>query len=147
MKNYTELFEEFLDLIEFTLIKHKNTVLVLKYKDLDGNDVVDEHNGVWSLWDRQGANLGDIEQDRFDNASQIIDRLDAYIEDYIIRPIEEYLEFDGLGLPDHYVCWDDLFEKRHLVGRDILWEVDVLDMIISHADEINLEECYYEMED
>ena len=147
MNKYTKLFEEFLDLIEFTLVKHKNPVLVLEYKDLDGNDVVDEHNGVWSLHDRQGANLCDIEQDRFDNARQIIDRLDIYTNDYIIRAIEEYLEDDGIGLPDHYCCWEDLFEKRHLVGSDIAWDFDVLDMIINHADEISLNECYYEEEE
>lgn len=147
MKNYTELFEQFLDMIEFTLVKHKNPMLVLKYKNLDGNDMVEEHNGVWSLHDRQGANLGNIEQDRFDNARQIIDRLDIYTNDYIVRAIEEYLEFDGIGLPDHYCCWEDLLEKRHLVGSDIAWDFDVLDMIVNHADEINLEECYYEEEE
>lgn len=144
MKNYTELFEQFLDMIEFTLVKHKNPTLVLKYKDLDGNDVVEEHNGVWSLWDRQCANLGDIEQDRFDSARQIIDRLDTYTNDYIILAIEEYLEDDGIGLPENYIFWEDLLEKRHLVGSDMAWDFDVLDMIINHADEINLEECYYE---
>ena len=147
MKNYAKLFEEFLDLIEFTLVKHKNPVLVLEYKDGDGNDVVEEHNGAWSLHDRQGANLGDIEQDRFDNARQIIDRLDIYTNDYIIRAIEEYLEDDGIGLPEHYICWEDLLEKRHLVGSDIAWDFDVLDMIINHADEIELNECCYEEEE
>lgn len=147
MNKYTKLFEEFLDLTEFTLVKHKNPVLVLEYKDLDGNDVVEEHSGVWSLWDRQRANLGDIEQDRFDNARQILDRMDIYINDYIVGAIEEYLEFDGLGLPDHYICWEDLLEKRHLVGDDMAWDFDVLDMIINHADEIDLNECYYEEEE
>lgn len=128
MKNYTEIFGEFLDLIEFTLIKHQG-------------------ENAWSLWDRQGANLGNIEQDRFDNARQIIDRLDIYTNDYIIRAIEEYLEEDGIGLPEHYICWEDLLEKRHLVGSDIAWDFDVLDMIIHHADEIKLEECDYEEEE
>lgn len=44
---YETLFEEFMDLTEFTLIKYK-----------DG----------WGLHDRQGGNLGDIESDRFENA-------------------------------------------------------------------------------
>lgn len=147
MNKYTKLFEEFLDLIEFTLVKHTNPVLVLEHKDLDGNNIVEEHNGVWSLHDRQGANLGNIEQDRFDNARQIIDRLDIYTNDYIICAIEEYLEYDGIDLPQHYICWEDLLEKRHLVGNDIAWDFDVLDMIIHHADDIELNECYYEMED
>lgn len=131
MNKYTKLFEEFLDLIEFTPVKHKCC----------------DDAFCWSLIDRQGANLGDIMSFKFENAAGIIDNLDIYINDYIVRAIEEYLEDDGIGLPEHYICWEDLLEKRHLVGRDIEWDFDVLDMIVSHADEINLEECYYEMED
>ena len=44
---WEELFDELLDLIEFRLIKYP-----------DG----------WGLVDRQGANLGDIESDRFDSS-------------------------------------------------------------------------------
>ena len=155
MKNYTELFEEFFDLIEFALVKHKNPVLVLKYKDFDGNDVVEEHNGVWSLWDRQGANLGDIEQDRFDNASQIIDRLDIYINDYLYEALENELDayevdLDGRELPWGAETWlalrDDkeFYEKNKRYFDEHKWDLDVLDMIAYHADEINLEECYCE---
>lgn len=160
MKNYTELFEEFLDLIEFTLVKHKNPLLVLKYKDLDGNDVVEEHNGVWSLCDRQGANLGDIEQDRFDNASQIIDRLGTYINDYIFEDLENELDAYDIELDLHEIpCdaaeWLALInnEEFRKVRRNLRyieehkWEFDVLDMIAYHTDEINLEECYYEEEE
>ena len=131
MNKYTKLFEEFLDLIEFTLVKHKSSD--------------EEYNPwIWSLIDRQGANIGGIESFGFANAAEIFDNLDIYINDYIIRAIEEYLEDDGIGLPEHYCCWEDLLEKRHLVGSDIAWDFDVLDMITSHSDEINLEECYYE---
>lgn len=158
MKNYTELFEGFLDLIEFTLVKHKNPVLVLKYKDLDGNDVVEEHNGVWSLWDRQGANLGDIEQDRFDNASQIIDRLDIYINDYLCEDLENELDAYGVDLDGQELPWSAetwlalrndkaFYEKNKRYFDEHKWELDVFDMIAYHTDEINLEECYYEEEE
>ena len=64
MKNtYEKLFDEFLDLTEFRLLKHKD--------------------GTFSLEDQQCANLGDIEDDRFTSASEILDRMDIYIQDYI----------------------------------------------------------------
>ncbi len=139
MKNYTEIFEEFLDLIEFTLVKHQG-------------------DNAWSLWDRQGVNLGDIDQDRFDSASQIIDRLDIYINDYLYRDLEEELDayevdLDGRELPWSAETWlalrnDEVFygkNKRYFDEHK--WELDVFDMIVNHADEINLEECYYEEEE
>jgi hypothetical protein len=130
----------------------------VKYKDLDGNDVVEEHNGVWSLWDRQGANLGDIYQDRFDSASQIIERLDIYINDYLYRDLEEELDayevdLEGRELPWSAETWLTLRGDKVFYGKnkryfdEHKWEFDVLDMIAYHADEINLEECYYEEEE
>ena len=59
---YEKLFCSFLDLTEFSLIKYK-----------DG----------FGLEDRQGANLGDIEGDRFETAEQIFERMSIYIDDYI----------------------------------------------------------------
>lgn len=155
MNKYTKLFAEFLDLTEFTLVKHKNPVLILKYKDLDGNDVVEEHNGVWSLYDRQGADLGNIEQDRFDNARQILDRLDIYINDYLYEALENELDayevdLDGRELPWGAETWlalrnDNVFyEKNKRYFEEHKWDFDVLDMIAYHADEIDLNECYYE---
>jgi hypothetical protein len=140
------------------LVKHKNPVLVLQYKDLDGNEVVEEHNGVWSLYDRQGANLGDINEDRFDNAGQIIERLDIYINDYFYADLEDELDayevdLEGRELPRCAETWlalrDDrgFYEKNQRYFDEHKWEFDVLDMIAYHADEINLEECYYENED
>ena len=160
MKNYTELFEDFLDLIEFTLVKHKNPSLVLQYKDIDGKDVVEERNGVWSVWDRQGANLGDIDKERFEHATQIIGRFDIYINDYIYRALEEELDAYDVELDVHEIPWgaeewlelinsDDFRKERRNLRyiEEHKWEFDVLDMIAYHTDEINLEECFYEEEE
>lgn len=158
MKNYTELFEGFLDLIEFTLVKHANPVLVLKYKDLDDNEVIEKHVGTWSLYDRQGANLGDINEDRFDNVMQIIDRLDIYINDYFYADLEDELEayevdLEGRELPWSAETWlalrddNEFYEKNKHYFDVHKWEFDVLDMIAYHINEINLEECYYEEEE
>ena len=134
MKNkYEKLFDEFLDLTEFILVRHQN----------DYNKYTDEY-GHWSLIDSQGANLGDIESDRFKNARDILDRMDIYIHDYIIEDLEDCLDEAGY---DYYTgnyqglieyCRDKLSENK--------WDLDVLDMICNHFDEISLENCTYEEE-
>ena len=48
------LFDQFLNTIEFRLVKYP-----------DG----------WGLVDKQGANLGEIESDRFDGAAMILDQI------------------------------------------------------------------------
>ena len=128
---YEKLFDEFLDLTEFRLVRHQN----------DYDEYSDEY-GHWSLIDSQGANLGDIECDRFDNAAQILDRMDIYIHDYIVEDVEDCLDETGY---DYYTgnyqglieyCRDKLPKNK--------WDLDVLDMICNHFDEINLENCTYE---
>lgn len=70
-----ELFNEILDLEEFTLVRYKN--------------------GYWGLKDRQGANLGDIESDTFENICQVLDRMEVYHIDYFEEPIMEYYCIDS----------------------------------------------------
>lgn len=43
----------------------------------------------FALKDLQHANLGDIEEERFDTLEDVVDRLWAYHEDYIYRAIED----------------------------------------------------------
>lgn len=129
---WEKLFDEFLELTEFTLIKHKP------------NDY--EYDPArWSLKDKQGANLGDIEYDRFVNAEGILDRMEIYIEDYIATPIEEELAGKGINTEELYSLEDMLVCQKVL--PDSQWDFDVLDMICYHADEINLENCTYEEEE
>ena len=131
---YEKLLDEFLDLTEFRLVKHQN----------DYDEYNDEY-GHWSLIDCQGANLGDIENDRFNSVAQILDRMDIYIHDYIVEAIEACLDEAGY---DYYTgnyqglieyCRDKLPKNK--------WDLDVLDMIVNHPDEINLENCNYEEEE
>jgi len=118
---FETLFDDFLNTIEFQLVKHS-----------DG----------WGLKDKQGANLGDIEQDRFENAAAIIDRLDIYIQDYFVSALEE-----GLG-DEQYDDWSLLLEAANekLSSNDLnqyRFELKILDMICNHPGEINLERCNY----
>ena len=67
-----------------------------------------------------------------------------YINDYIIVDIEECLEEKGL-LPEYeYDGWDDMLINATPLLPENKFEFDILDMIINHFDEINLENCTYE---
>lgn len=134
---YETLFDQFLDLTEFSLVRHQN----------DYNKYTDEY-GHWSLIDIQGADLGHIEGDRFESAVQILDRMDIYIQDYLIESIEDILEDEFDVDISNYSSWSDLLElARKYLSYDYGWSVDVLDMIVNHHNEINLENCNYEEEE
>jgi hypothetical protein len=139
MKNQNKweaLFEGFLDLVEFTLIKYKKS---------------------WGVHDNQGANLGDIEGDRFKDAEGLIDRMDTYIVDYFYEDLENELDaydadLEGREVPYDAIGWLLLKDDVEFVNRnkkyfdDHSWEFDVLEMIVYHIDEIDLENVFYESE-
>lgn len=124
---WEKLFDEFLDLTEFTLVRHQND---------------------WSLIDNQGGNIGDIEGDRFKSAAEILLRMDSYTNDYIIEPLEEIADIEGIDIFDlEQWGWDYLLSFRDKFPQDRQWDFDVLDMICCHDEEINLENCTYEEEE
>lgn len=122
MKNkqnkYEKLFDEFLDFIEVELIKLNENLF--KVRDL------------------QEANLGDVESDEFKNATQLIDRLDSYIEDYIIRSVEERL--DEIGKYIANIPYEDILRdgRKYLPNSNNDWDLDVIDMICYHFNDIDL---------
>ena len=120
---WEKLFDEFLDLTEFTLVKHQND---------------------WSLIDNQGGNICNIEGDRFKNAAEILLRMDSYTNDYIIEPLEGIAEMEGIDIFDlEQWGWDYLLSFRDKFPQGCQWDFDVLDMICCHDEEINLENCTY----
>lgn len=132
---WEELFEQYMDLTEFTLVKY-----------LDG----------WGIYDNQGANLGDIESDRFENAADMFDRMDVYIEDYFFNDLEDELDayevdMEGRKFPWSAYDWLELRNDVHFYNKnkkyfdDHGFDFDILDMIANHEDEIDLENVYYEM--
>ena len=124
MKNtYEKLFDEFLSITEFRLLKHKD--------------------GTFSLEDQQCANLGDIEDDRFASASEILDRMDIYIQDYLIEDIEDALDEESIEID----CdWKEYGKYRDLIP-DYRFDFDLLDMIVNHSNEVNLNNCDYSLAD
>ena len=124
MKNtYEKLFDEFLSITEFRLLKHKD--------------------GTFSLEDQQCANLGDIEDDRFASASEILDRMDIYIQDYLIEDIEDALDEKSIEID----CdWKEYGKYRDLIP-DYRFDFDLLDMIVNHSNEVDLNNCDYSLTD
>ena len=124
MKNtYEELFDEFLALTEFRLLKHKD--------------------GTFSLKDQQRANLGNIEDDRFETASEVLDRMDVYIQDYLIRDIEDALDEKSIEID---CAWEEYGKYRDLIP-DYKFDFDLLDMIVNHSNEVDLNNCDYSLAD
>ena len=123
LNTYEKLFNEFLDLTEFRLLKHKD--------------------GTFSLEDRQCANLGDIEDDRFASASEILDRMDIYIQDYLIRDIEDALDEKSIEID---CVWGEYGKYRDVIP-DYKFDFDLLDMIVNHSNEVDLNNCDYSLAD
>lgn len=120
---YEELFDAFLNITEFRLLKHKD--------------------GAFSLEDQQCANLGDIENDRFTSASEILDRMDIYIQDYLIADIEDALDERSIEID----CdWEEYGQYRKDLP-DYKFDFDLLDMIINHSDKVDLNNCDYLLAD
>ena len=66
----------------------------------------------------------------------------VYIHDYIIEDIQECLDEAGY---DYYTGnYQGLIEYCRGKLPKNKWDLDVLDMICNHFDEINLENCTYE---
>ena len=125
---WEELFEGWLDLTDFTLIKY---------------------NDGWGLYDQQGGNLGDIQSDRFENATQIVDRMEIYINDYICEDLTECWDAENnnaefpYGYPESLEEW---LKYRELMPNN-QYEMDLCEMMSYHTNEINLENVFYESEE
>lgn len=96
--------------------------------------------------DKQGADLGSIESDRFKDAAGILDRMDAYINDYFVSDIVE-----DSGCIE-YRNWSELlaFAREHMAPEDLEryhLDLEILDMICNHPSEVNLENCRFDMEE
>lgn len=150
---WERLFESFLCTTEFSLIHYE-------FGKTSEND--EDVTGHWSLDDKQGANLGEIEGDVFDTAEQIVDRMSIYINDYFYRDLEDEAVAYGLESFDmdefakkygEAVYWrgadfwlgirEELGEENEFV-KDHVYDFDIIEMLARHTDEIDLYNIYYE---
>ena len=139
---------------------------VNKYEDLFANFLVETEfdllrftNGTYGLYDVQGGNLGNIEGDRFKDAVEILDRMDVYINDYLLEDLSEAAVnsegFDASmldkgdtdendGIP--YTCegWADAYNSPEFMkanpqfAKDYGYDLQLADMIANHAWDIDL---------
>ena len=120
--DFTDLFVNFLYSTEFALDK-----------DEDG----------YYLVDLQGANLGNINKDRFQSAEEIFDRMEVYIEDYFVDDLEDWAEYYKIELPGSYeemLHFIDDNSEYPLTDNE-KYSYEVLDMVVNHYDDIDLEKA------
>ena len=120
--DFTDLFVNFLYSTEFALDK-----------DEDG----------YYLVDLQGANLGNINEDRFQSAEEIFDRMEVYIEDYFVDDLEDWAEYYKIELPGSYeemLHFIDDNDEYPLTDNE-KYSYEVLDMVVNHYDDIDLEKA------
>lgn len=110
---YYNLFEDMLDLYEF--------------------DLAVDDEGFWRVVDRQAGNLGGIEQEQFNTLADILDRMEAYHNDYIIEDLEKcFPEIE-------YSNWEDLYKELISLSNDedlseFEFDIRVLEMILYGAE-------------
>lgn len=141
-ESYEEMFDELIDGVEFKLVKYSG-------EDRKSKSTWDdkEYEGDWGLIDTQGANLGGIEDERFNNAKEIIDSLDTYISDYFLGGQDglEVSEEHQDELDDCY-SYEEMLEffKKYPEEDEDGYLVKLLDFIVNHAQDVDLEKCTYE---
>lgn len=90
---YIDLFEELMDLYEFRVHIETNE---------DGEEIL-------KLEDLQRGNLGDIESEEFNDFYEILERMEAYHNDYIIRALDECLDYYCPEIDNEWANWEDLY--------------------------------------
>lgn len=80
---------------------------------------LEKYEDGYGVVDLQGVNLGDIESQRFDTLSDIIERFSdsIYIPDYIDEPLRE----DGYDGDDYYTTQYEWCVKNNHPFKDIIY--------------------------
>lgn len=122
--DYTKVFEDMLRQMDFALVKH-----------LDG----------YGLSDLQGANLGNIEAERYTEAFYITDRLiESYINDSFFNDLEEEArlhipDYSSDTLPTTAEEWTEYMDKYPYFKYTHIGDYEVMDMLARQEDKVNLE--------
>lgn len=125
-KNYAKICAMLLSDMDFKLIKQPEVEGIQYY----------------SLEDLQGANLGKIEKDRFNNTAAMLDRLDIYYNNYILDDLNEIY-----GLPDVYSkSFAELLEECKNNPHIPSYYIDWLELITQESFNVNINDVYEEQE-
>ena len=82
---------------------YKNISELLDVYELD---IIVNDDLTLSVYDRQGGNLGDIESEKFNTFDDIIERMDIYHNDYIVRALEEINDVNESDFDN----WEDMYK-------------------------------------
>ena len=107
--------------------------------------LVKNNNGTFSLYDMQGANLGDIQSEEFISAKEILDRLEgAYIHDYFLGDEdleeiedEDYPE-DGFDSETFAKWYTPKMRKKY---PDLEYRYEICDFIANKSKDVDLEKA------
>lgn len=88
---------------------------------LENFDFKYEHNkdNKIELIDTQGANLGDIESEKFDGVLGVLDRLDIYYHDYIYEDLCDAFKYEGEEDYSKILEWLDAQEDKTYLNHHI----------------------------
>ena len=94
--------------------------------DLYEFDIIVNDDLTLSVHDRQGGNLGGIESEKFNTFDDIIERMDAYHYDYIVRALEEIYDISESDFDNWHEMYNYLkLQKDH----NCSWDVNMLGLI------------------
>ena len=115
---YIDIFKELMDLYEFRV--HIDT-------NEDGEEIL-------KLEDLQRGNIGNIESEEFADYYEILERMEAYHNDYIIRAIDECLDYYCKDETREWSTWEDLMEIVQDNFEELMeceWDIKVLELILN----------------
>ena len=108
--------------------------------EMDFNYKINKDNEI-QLIDLQGANLGGIEEETFSNVSQIIERLETYIDDYFMQSLGEII-----GIDLYYYTYEDMkkllndYLQEHKEEKEELEYYNELLDILTYEKELIIED-------
>lgn len=105
-KIIADAIEEFTRQAEMFISNQAKKIIEMEDFEL----LITSDNNHFHLHDLQGANLGCIEDEKFDNLSQVIERMSIYHDDYIYNPIEDRIDDNEIIL----IHDDDLINRRFI---------------------------------
>lgn len=127
---YNELYEMYKENLE---VDGKALLTLTKFLNYFNFDYCLYDNGKGlqiGLIDEQGADLGGIEEERYQNnkhgVNSILDRLDNYYKDYIFDDLAEKLE-EEYGIDTSDMSWNKLYDKVQELNLD--YEMDIMPYI------------------
>lgn len=94
--------KELLYAIKVALAIIEDEDFVLEVSEVDADELGTTNALVFNLVDEQRANLGDIEDDYFDNLNGVLDRMEIYHNDYLYDDLETRLRNNEIVLQDDF---------------------------------------------